>query len=800
MGWHSRYWLARNVLTTYKLVRALGNKIQGLSAAADNDFERPLLLANEMPLPDTVGMDSKLKKLIDFTGEDNSGIVGLYGMGGSGKTTLMRKVYNSVIADVTTRQDNALVIWIDMAGGCDIEKIIDDLRENCKIDNVNWEGKSRDYKAKEVFNELKGKKYILFLDGAGGALNLEDIGVPPPNEANRSKIFIATRFENVCDQMKAEKFKVECLEEKDALDLLCRSAGINSESALGMVARELSQECEGFPPALVAVGQDVAGLKKLQSWKHNLKKLKNFPSKVKGMEKDVFITLKSSYDSLPTTIEKNCFLYFALFPKGEIVSVPDLIRLWIGEGLLGNHDSIQDAINHGVEVVENLMVASLLEDYGDNSVKMHNVIRQMALWLARDQDQRRDKVLVQDEALRSSQECDGEKWKTVEKISVSDNHAQEVLTWDGPVCPNAETLIVWCNKVQIKDFEKVGSMSKLKVLSLRHIQGITTLPKEIGRLIHLEYLDLSYLNIQENLPVEMINLTRLRVFLLEHVHFSLEVISKEVISCLKSLMVFSFWREIRSSETTNEDPSSSTSFTSPYLQEKSFLERLEQLPFLEDISLTLETPSGINKLLSSDKLRHCIRNVGLIHQQNEETTETINAPVTQSLSKMELLEVIHLVAWRHWLEESSLVDHQIDIFRQLSEVQILDSFSVTHLTWLRFAPVLRSLKLVNCLSLEEVIMEIEEDVDSVFGNLDSMVLTRLPRLWSVCKKTLPFPKLIVMEITGCNNLNKLPLDRNSATNTLKHIRGETRWWDNLEWEDSMAKEFFQAKFTDINNS
>ncbi|KAI9074402.1 hypothetical protein K1719_043596 [Acacia pycnantha] len=754
----SSYMTGKEVVKTLDRVRELMAKGNKFDNDANIAYQLPCEPVNEMPVAKTVGMDSMLNKVWDSIEDVHAGVIGLYGMGGSGKTTLMRKLNNEL---AYRSHDFVLVIWVVVSKDFNIDQIMEEIRQKCGIGDKKWKNKSKDEKAIEIYRVMKQKKFILLLDDIWDEPDLRSLGVPLPNEVNQSNILFTTRLENVCDQMQAKKFKVECLTEKEAFDLFCMKVGaetLNSHPSINGLAQELVHECKGLPLALITVGRAMAGRKSPQAWKHAIRELQSFPSGVSGMEKEVFSTLKFSYDSLPTDVDKTCFLYCALFPDDRTVYVPRLIRFWIGEGFLKEHDSIHDAYNHGEDIVERLKLACLLEGEEFLWVKMHDVVRDMALWLARNQDQEKNRVLVQGEALGSSQIDNPERSMMIQRISIMYAKGDD---WHVPICPNLSTLIVWGNDCKI-DFANVQFLSNLKVFSLR-MERISTIPAEI-----------------------------------EYVHFSLEIIPLEVISNLKGLRVFSFI-ESRFKEWKPSLQKIKSSFLATihftHSLEKSFLEQLELLPFLEDLSITLETATGIKKLLSSTKLKPCVRLMGL-YQNKMAASTTLLLP---SMTSMQHLERMTLVELQDNMTVSS-VNHAYP-FSKLRWVTILDCHNIGHLTWLKYAVVLDYLIVENCNTTEEVIKEAQENednrnMDDLFSNLRYISLRNLPMLKSIYKKPLPFPMLQYMNIMECPNLKRLPLDSNSARNKLRAIWGEKLWWDNLEWDDQTIKGQFCSKFKD----
>ena len=123
------------------------------------------------------------------------------------------------------------------------------------------------------------------------------------------------------------------------------------------------------------------------------------------------------------------------------------------------------------------------------------------------------------------------------------------------------------------------------------------------------------------------------------------------------------------------------------------------------------------------------------------------------------------------------------------------------LTWLIYAPSLESLMVFSCPEMEEIIgsdeygdSEIDQQNLSIFSRLVTLQFDDLPNLKSIYKRALPFPSLKEIFVLRCPNLSKLPLNSNSATNTLKVIAGHPIWWEELEWEDDNLKRIFTPYF------
>ena len=70
------------------------------------------VLVDKMPIGNTVGLDWLNKKVYSCLNEDKVGIIGLYGTGGVGRTTLMKKINNEFLK---TKHQFGVVIWVSMS-------------------------------------------------------------------------------------------------------------------------------------------------------------------------------------------------------------------------------------------------------------------------------------------------------------------------------------------------------------------------------------------------------------------------------------------------------------------------------------------------------------------------------------------------------------------------------------------------------------------------------------------------------------------------------------------------------------
>ena len=775
----------KNCRASYKIVKMVRGKMddvalkktEGLnfSVVAEPLPSPPVI---ERPLDKTVGLDSLFDHVCMQLQDDKVGSVGLYGMGGVGKTTLLTRINNEFLK---TRVVFDAVIWVTASRQANVEKVQQVLFNKLEIPKDKWEGSSEDERKEAIFNVLKTKKFVLLLDDIWEPLDLFAVGIPPVNDGSTSKVVFTTRFSTVCRDMGAKKgIKVKCLAWEEAFALFQTYVGedtINSHPHIPKLAEIVVKECDSLPLALITIGRAMAGAKTPEEWEKKIQMLKNHPAKFPGMENHLFSCLAFSYDSLQDEAVKSCFLYCSLFPEDYEINCNDLVQLWIGEGLLDEYGDIKEAKNRGEEIIASLKHACLLESVGREDrwspatyVKMHDVIRDMTLWLARQNESKKQNKFVVIDKGELVKAHEVEKWKEMKRISLFCGSFDEFM--EPPSFPNLQTLLV--SNAWSKSFPRgfFTYMPIITVLDLSYLDKLIDLPMEIGKLFTLQYLNLSYTRIKK-IPMELRNLTKLRCLILDGI-FKLEIPS-QTISGLPSLQLFSMMHFID----TRRDC-------------RFLLEELEGLKCIEQISISLGSVPSILKLLNSHELQRCVRHLTLQWCEDMNLLhlllpylEKFNAKACSNLEDVTInleKEVVHSTFPRH------------QYLYHLSEVKIVSCKNLMKLTCLIYAPNLKFLWIDNCGSLEEVIEVDQCDVSKIesdfglFSRLVLLYLLGLPKLRSICRWSLLFPSLKVMCVVQCQNLRKLSFDSNiGISKNVEEIGGKQEWWDDLEWEDQTIK-------------
>jgi disease resistance protein RPS2 len=131
------------------------------------------------------------------------------------------------------------------------------------------------------------------------------------------------------------------------------------------------------------MGTAMKGNTIVELWKHALNELQRSVPCTGGVEDKLYKPLKWSYDSLEGKNIKPCFLYCSLFPEDFSIEISELVQCWLAEGLIDEQENYEDSVNRGIALIENLKDSCLLEDgVRKDTVKMHDVVRDVAIWIA----------------------------------------------------------------------------------------------------------------------------------------------------------------------------------------------------------------------------------------------------------------------------------------------------------------------------------------------------------------------------------------------------------------------------------
>uniref|UniRef100_A0A6N2KGP9 Uncharacterized protein n=1 Tax=Salix viminalis TaxID=40686 RepID=A0A6N2KGP9_SALVM len=373
--------------------------------------------------------------------DDEVSTIGIYGMGGSGKTTMVKHIYNKLLHSPNISHH---VYWVTVSQDFSIHKLQNKIAERIELSFSNEE-EELGHRAAELSQELmKKQRWILILDDLWKFFELHEVGIPVPLKG--CKLLITTRSEEICRQMTSKNnVRVNPLSKEEAWTLFMEVLGHDRSLSpqVEQVARDITKECAGLPLGIKTIAGTMKGVDGMHEWSDALEDLKQSKVPQDRVEEEVFRILRFSYTYLRDRALQECFLYCGLFPEDFEIRRENLIDYLIDEGVLKRQKSREAEINKGHTMLDRLERACLLERLpGGNYVKMHDLIRDMAIQILEENSRAIVKAGAQLKELP-----DAEEWsEKLTSVSLMHNEIKEICSRHSPRCPNLSTLFLCGNR------------------------------------------------------------------------------------------------------------------------------------------------------------------------------------------------------------------------------------------------------------------------------------------------------------------------------------------------------------------
>ncbi|XP_021744826.1 probable disease resistance protein At4g27220 [Chenopodium quinoa] len=432
--------------------------------------------------------EENLRMILSWLVDEDVCRIGVYGLGGIGKTTLAMHIHNKLHEDVKT--SSVHVYWVTVSQENTIVTLQRKIAKAAKVDHL-LEGETDQIKRAAVLSNAlkKRKKVVLFLDDMWKHFEVEKVGVPVGKD--ECKLIITSRSLDVCRRMLCQRrVKIETLSKKESWELFLEKLNNFDDLSLEVrdVAKLVAKKCAGLPLGILTIAGSMRGVTDIHEWKDTLEEL-NDPTRHHGdMETDVFPLLELSYNRLNDVKLQKCFLGCAFFPEDSKLSRYEIINFWVSDSLLENIESREKQLDKGHTILNRLINASLLEslDSQGNYVKMHDLIRDMAIKIGNNTS----RFLIRS-GLQLTRVPNAIEWtEDLVKVSLISNHIADIPSNISPACPYLSTLLLTDNPLKTIPDSFFLHMMGLRFLSLTQAP-IKKLPDSISELKNLSALEVA---------------------------------------------------------------------------------------------------------------------------------------------------------------------------------------------------------------------------------------------------------------------------------------------------------------------
>ncbi|CAI9261756.1 unnamed protein product [Lactuca saligna] len=762
----------------------IATRLQELVEAKNNlglsviTYEKPKIERYEASLVDESGIfgrkDDKKKlmeKLLgdkDESGSQNFSIVPIVGMGGVGKTTLARLLYD----EKKVKDHFELRAWVCVSDEFSILNI-------SKVIYQSVTGEKKEFEDLNLLQEalrgkLQNKLFLIVLDDVWSESygDWEKLVGPFHAGTSGSRIIMTTRKEQLLKQLGFSHQDPLCcidslqrLSQDDALSLFAQHAlgvaNFDSHPTLRPYGEQFVKKCGGLPLALRILGRLLMTKTDEEEWKYLL------DSEIwsLGNEDKIVPVLRLSYNDLSATL-KLLFAYCSLFPKDYVFDKEELVLLWMAEGFLQHSAARKSMQQWGQKCFEELLSRSFFQHApNDKSLfVMHDLLNDLATFVAGDFFSRLDiKQELRKEAL--------EKHRHMSFVCEDYMVYKRFQPFRG--AKNLRTFLAFYVGV-VEDWHKFNLSNKvlndllqelplLRVLNLSNL-SISEVPEVVGSMKHLRYLNLSDTKIT-HLPENVCNLYNLQTLIVSGCHELIKL--PKSFSKLNNLQHFDMrgtWKlkkmplgigELKSLQTLSSDIGLT-------LTELKNLQNLPGKVCIDGLGNAENAVDAREANFSQKKFSELVLNWG--DEFKAYGTGTLGKEVLNELKPHNgTLEKLRIVSYKgmefpNWVGDPA--------FRRLTIVSINGCAECTSLPMLGQLPSLKDLSIGGMSKVKVVGLEFL-GTDLAFPSLETLSFSSMSGWEEWSTNSGAFPCLQELQIEDCPNLVQVSLEALPSVRVLK---------------------------------
>ncbi|KAM3195352.1 hypothetical protein ACQJBY_071460 [Aegilops geniculata] len=462
--------------------------------------------------------DELIKRLIceDRSSKEQLKTISIVGVGGLGKTTLTKAVYEKIKAQFDC------VAFVPVGQNPDIKKVFKDLLyelNNEKFSDIHNTTRDENLLIKQISDFLMDKRYLIVIDDIWEEEIWRFINCALYKNKLHSRVITTTRNVSVSEACLSSSddmvYKMEPLSDEDSRILFHRRIFQSEEKCpedLQILSSDILKKCGGVPLAIITIASLLVSNERVKP-NHEWMQVYNSMGRgvtQSGIAKDMKRILSLSYYDLPPHL-KTCLLYLSIFPEDFEIERGWLILRWLAEGFIHCDKEETRLFEIGECYFNELMNRSLIQPAKINqegtvvTCRIHDMVLDLICSLSSEGNF----ISI----------LDNNEWhapilqRKIRRLSLHNIKAKvQNHEFDSTRLSKVRTFVVF-SPVTFDWLPSLSSFQFLRVLDLRNCashkssSGISL--KYVGNLIHLRYLGLRNADIRE-LPMDICKLQLLQ--------------------------------------------------------------------------------------------------------------------------------------------------------------------------------------------------------------------------------------------------------------------------------------------------
>lgn len=337
---------------------------------------------------DIIGRESDKESIVqmllslnNYNNDDHLDVIPIVGIGGLGKTTVVKLAYN----DERVIQRFGLRMWISSFSehftiGKTVEKILK------SATGESFGHLDMDQMQHRLACVLNGTRYLLVLDDVWNVDRIKwmDLRELLMNCSSGSKIIVTTRSKAVAVVTSTrDAYNLTGLSDGDCLSLFLKCAfreGGDQPPNLVAIGREIVGKCGGVPLAVKTLGSLLYMNRDEHEW---LRIRNNDIWEIDQQQSDILPILRLSYEQLPSHL-RQCFAYCSMLPKGVEIPREAFVNLWIAQGFVYSDNADRQVEEFGNHYFNELLSRFCFQEVVvafDGEIlacKIHNLVHDLA--------------------------------------------------------------------------------------------------------------------------------------------------------------------------------------------------------------------------------------------------------------------------------------------------------------------------------------------------------------------------------------------------------------------------------------